>query len=292
MRVVRGKKVPPAKHIGSPGQGRAARWPRGPGLFNLGNVVLRAAIYIDPHTAQVTEASDGWVWGFGPPILHGIPLQIGHVNVTIDRVGGPLILFNPTSCNPMSITGTIIGAEGASSPVSVPFQVANCAMLAFKPVFTASTQGKTSKADGASLHVKLVAPHEGPQVTTPGNASGTGTGTGTGSGSSGSSAQTEEANISRVKHPAFSPHPSCAGPQPSRPAAATQLRSSAGPPTFTSRSCHQLRRQVGHLPQLADRGRPTAVKTFTRHNNHRVTARKGRQARPAVTTQPSCVAHP
>jgi hypothetical protein len=162
------------------------------GPFDLGTVVVRAAIYIDPHTAQVTvntTTSDPI-----PHILDGIPLQIRHVNVTIDRPG---FTFNPTSCNPMSITGTIIGAEGASSPVSVPFQVANCATLAFKPVFTASTAGKTSKADGASLHVKLVPPHEGPQVTTPGNASGTGTGT---SGStSGSSAQTEEANIARVK---------------------------------------------------------------------------------------------
>jgi hypothetical protein len=159
------------------------------GPFDLGTVVVRAAIYIDPHTAQVTVTTDPI-----PHIIDGIPLQIKHVNVTIDRPG---FTFNPTSCEPMSITGTITGGEGASSAVSVPFQVTNCANLAFKPSFTASTEGKTSKADGASLHVKLVAPHEGPQVTTPGNASGTGTGT---SGStSGSSAQTEEANISRVK---------------------------------------------------------------------------------------------
>ena len=97
----------------------------------------------------------------------------------------------------MSITGTIIGAEGASSYVSSPFQVADCEALPFEPQFSASTQGKTSKANGASLHVKLTAPHEGPQSTTPGNASGTGTGT---SGSTSDlSAQTEEANISRVK---------------------------------------------------------------------------------------------
>jgi hypothetical protein len=96
----------------------------------------------------------------------------------------------------MSITGTITGGEGASSAVSVPFQVADCANLAFKPSFTASTQGKTSKADGASLHVKLVAPHEGPQST---GGSGSASGTGSTSGTSGSSASTEEANIKSVK---------------------------------------------------------------------------------------------
>ena len=60
-----------------------------------------------------------------------------------------------------------------------------------------STQGKTSKADGASLHVKLTPPHEGPQSGT--SASGTGSTSGTSGSASGSSAQTEEANISRVK---------------------------------------------------------------------------------------------
>jgi hypothetical protein len=61
-------------------------------------------------------------------------------------------------------------------------------------VFTASTQGKASKADGASLHVKLVPPHEGPQSST--SASGT---SGSASGTSGSAAQTEESNIKSVK---------------------------------------------------------------------------------------------
>ena len=149
---------------------------------------LGAAIYINPYTAQRTDNPDPC-----PTIIAGIPLQIKHVNKNINRLG---FTFNPTSCEPMSITGTITGGEGASSAVSVPFQVANCANLAFKPSFTASTEGKTSKADGASLHVKLVAPHEGPQST---GGSGSASGTGSTSGTSGSSASTEEANIKSVK---------------------------------------------------------------------------------------------
>ncbi len=113
----------------------------------------------------------------------------------IDREG---LTFNPTNCNPMSITGTITSAEGASAAVSSRFQVADCAALPFEPQFSASTQGKTSKANGASLHVKLTAPHEGPQST------GTSVGASPTSGTSGNTsptsvAQAEEANISRVK---------------------------------------------------------------------------------------------
>jgi hypothetical protein len=50
--------------------------------------------------------------------------------------------------------------QGASAPVSTPFQVTNCATLAFKPGFKASTSGKTSRANGASLDVKLSYPKD------------------------------------------------------------------------------------------------------------------------------------
>jgi hypothetical protein len=77
------------------------------------------------------------------------------VNVAIDRSD---FVFNPTNCDPVGVTGSISSVEGSSSPVSVPFQVTNCAALAFKPGFKVSTSGKTSRADGASLHVKLTYP--------------------------------------------------------------------------------------------------------------------------------------
>ena len=57
---------------------------------------------------------------------------------------------------------TINSAEGASSPVSVPFQATNCASLKFAPSISFSTQGKTSKAGGASLTTKLTYPPYSP----------------------------------------------------------------------------------------------------------------------------------
>ncbi len=118
-------------------------------------VVVRARIEVDPQTAALTVTTDESGPYAIPRLIDGIPVQIRRVNVLIDRPG---FTFNPTDCNPMAITGAIQSDEGASSPVSVPFDAANCATLGFAPKFAVSTQGKTSKAEGASLSVKLAYP--------------------------------------------------------------------------------------------------------------------------------------
>jgi hypothetical protein len=120
------------------------------GPFDLGKVIVRAKIEVDPHTAALTVTTDQI-----PHILDGIPLQIKHVNVTIDRPG---FVFNPTNCSAFKVTGTIGSVEGATVPAEAPFQITNCAALKFAPKFAVSTSGKTSKANGASLNVKLTYP--------------------------------------------------------------------------------------------------------------------------------------
>jgi hypothetical protein len=87
-----------------------------------------------------------------PTQLKGIPLQLKAINVTIDR---PEFEFNPTSCEPMAVTGSLQGSEGASFPVSSRFQVSGCQSLPFHPTLTASTAGQASKNGGASLDVKV-----------------------------------------------------------------------------------------------------------------------------------------
>ena len=90
-----------------------------------------------------------------PHILKGIPLDLKHVSVTINRPG---FTFNPTSCEPMQITGTVDSDEGASALVSSPFQVGNCQALKFTPAVAVATGAHASKADGASLTVKIAYP--------------------------------------------------------------------------------------------------------------------------------------
>jgi hypothetical protein len=125
------------------------------GPFDLGKVIVRAKIEVDPITAVLTITSDSTGPYKIPTILDGIPLQIQHVNVSIDRKG---FTFNPTNCTPLAITGSLTSDQAAVKDLSVPFQITNCAVLAFKPKLTAKTNGKTSRAKGASLSVKLTYP--------------------------------------------------------------------------------------------------------------------------------------
>ncbi len=94
-----------------------------------------------------------------PTQIRGIPLQLKRVLVNVDRPG---FEFNPTSCNPMSIEGTITGAEGASAHLSSPFQASNCAALPFAPQLTANAVGHGSKADGTTFNVTVTSGGVGP----------------------------------------------------------------------------------------------------------------------------------
>ncbi len=122
------------------------------GPFNLGQVIVRAKIEVNPETAALTITTDNEGPYKIPTIIDGIPLQIKHVNVDVNRPG---FTFNATNCSPLAITGSLVSTEGSTSALSVPYQVTNCAVLAFEPKLEASTSAKTSRAGGASLHVKL-----------------------------------------------------------------------------------------------------------------------------------------
>jgi hypothetical protein len=113
-------------------------------------VVVRAKVEVDPVTAQLRVVS-----GSLPTILKGVPLDLQHVQVAIDRPG---FAFNPTSCDRMRIEGSMSGSEGANVPVSTPFQVTDCAALGFKPSFKVATSARTSKRNGASLRARISFP--------------------------------------------------------------------------------------------------------------------------------------
>jgi hypothetical protein len=119
------------------------------GPFNFGKIVVRGSIRIDPNTAQASIVSDPL-----PTTVAGVPVRLRSVDVEVNRPG---FTFNPTDCDSQSVTATVTAAQGGSAAVSSPFAVTGCTNLPFKPVFKASTQGKTSRIDGASLTVKVTA---------------------------------------------------------------------------------------------------------------------------------------
>ena len=124
------------------------------GPFDLGNVVVRAAVRVDPETAQITAVSDPF-----PTILHGVILRARDVRLRIDR---PETMINPTSCEPMSVDGQISGIGGSLLTTaddylfnaSHPFQVGSCESLIFKPKLSFRLYGGTKR--GAHPRLKAV----------------------------------------------------------------------------------------------------------------------------------------
>jgi hypothetical protein len=117
------------------------------GPFNLGTVVVRASIAVNPSTAALTITSDPL-----PQFVDGVQLRLRRINVEVNRPG---FMLNPTSCAQQAVGATITAAQGASSTLSTPFEVGGCQNLPFAPKLTASAGGHASKADGASLDVKI-----------------------------------------------------------------------------------------------------------------------------------------
>jgi hypothetical protein len=116
---------------------------------------VRARVNIDPENSTATITTDESGRYAVPQIIFGVPLRLQRVTVDIDRPG---FMFNPTNCNAQQITATVSGSQDALASVGSPFAVGGCKSLAFKPGFTVSTSGHTSRANGASLDAKLSYP--------------------------------------------------------------------------------------------------------------------------------------
>jgi hypothetical protein len=107
------------------------------GPFDIGAVVIRNPLYVDPRTGQVTVKSDPI-----PTILEGIPLDLRSVEVRVSR---DHFILNPTSCEPMAVTGQASGAGGTVANLRSHFQVGECSALAFRPNLRIQMHGATRR---------------------------------------------------------------------------------------------------------------------------------------------------
>jgi hypothetical protein len=125
------------------------------GPFNLGVVVTRATINVDPLTARVIVTS------VLPRIVKGVPIRIKNISVAVNKQG---FLFNPTYCGALATESTlsgftlVTGGITGTQSLTTPFSLRECGKLAFKPAFTAASNAKTSKANGASLETTINQP--------------------------------------------------------------------------------------------------------------------------------------
>jgi len=146
-------KAPTAIYLAGPYKGApyslVVKVPAQAGPFDLGTVVVRNALFIDPVTAQVTAKSDPL-----PQLLQGIPLSYRDVRVEINR---DKFTINPTNCEAMQVTSLLTSSGGASAHPSDRFQAANCAGLGFKPKLRLALKGKVNRSAHPSLHATLTA---------------------------------------------------------------------------------------------------------------------------------------
>jgi hypothetical protein len=130
------------------------------GPFDLGTVVVRVALFVDPETVRIRPVSDPI-----PSVFGGAQLSIRSIDVDVDRKNFTL---NPTSCVPLASAGILDGggadpgspAAFSAFPVSTPFQTSACERLGFRPKLSTRLLGgkeKTKRAQHPKFRAVLVA---------------------------------------------------------------------------------------------------------------------------------------
>ena len=128
------------------------------GPFDLGTVVVRSAIDVNPQTAEVSIDSAG-----SDPIPHiidGIPIHLRDIRAYIDR---PNLTVNPTSCDPFAITSALTGSgarfsdpsDDTTATATARYQAFNCASLGFKPRFSLRLRGGTKRGQFPALRAEV-----------------------------------------------------------------------------------------------------------------------------------------
>jgi hypothetical protein len=148
--------VPGQVYLAGPYQGAklsaVAITPAKVGPFDLGTIVIRQALRINPTTAEVT--TDGSASDPIPHILAGVVVHARDIRVLIDR---DKFVLNPTSCQKMTATATVLSGAGASASPTSPFQAADCASLGFKPKLSIQLLGGTTRTATPRLKAVLTA---------------------------------------------------------------------------------------------------------------------------------------
>ena len=122
---VRGGRVYVTGPYGGAPFGLSVVMPAVAGPFDLGLVVVRAAVFVDRRRATLRAVTEPL-----PAVLEGIPLQLRDVRVAVDRPG---FMVLPTGCGEKRVRGVVESVAGRVVGVGARFQVGDCGRLPFRP---------------------------------------------------------------------------------------------------------------------------------------------------------------
>ncbi|MGN6276243.1 MAG: hypothetical protein ACTHNP_09995 [Solirubrobacterales bacterium] len=147
-------KAPTAVYLAGPYKGAPFSFvsvvPAQAGPFDLGTVVNRAAIDVDPATALATITTDPL-----PQILEGVPVLYRTIHVEVTR---PEFTLNPTSCQAKQIKVTATASDGAKAEPTDGFRATNCAGLAYSPKLKLFLKGSTRRSGNPAVKAVLTQP--------------------------------------------------------------------------------------------------------------------------------------
>jgi hypothetical protein len=127
------------------------------GPYDIGTVVVRVALNVNPETAQINAVSDPI-----PHVFGGVKLDLRSIDVNVDKAK---FMLNPTNCAAQATSGTINGgganpadpAAFSSYGVNAPFQATECNKLGFRPKLFTRLSGPTKRAKNPKIRAILEA---------------------------------------------------------------------------------------------------------------------------------------
>jgi hypothetical protein len=146
-------KAQPQIYLSGPYQGApfsiVSQVPAQAGPFDLGTLVVRSGLEVEPQTGRAMVKADPL-----PQFFEGVGIAYRHLHAVIDR---PEFSLNPTDCRETAVTSDVASFKGTVAHPSARFQVDGCKALKFKPRLSVKLKGGTKRADYPALTAVLKA---------------------------------------------------------------------------------------------------------------------------------------
>ena len=153
LQIPQAGKPEPQIYLSGPYQGSpfsiVSQVPAQAGPFDLGTLVVRSGLGVEPQTGRAVVKADPL-----PQFFEGVGIAYRRLHAVIDR---PQFNINPTDCREMAVVADATSTQGATAHPAARFQVDGCKRLRFKPRLTLRLKGGTERAGYPALTAVLKA---------------------------------------------------------------------------------------------------------------------------------------